>query len=228
MPVRQVNSQTESIADRQRERRHRIEAAAYEVLEQVGYRSASILAIARRARASNETLYQWYGNKQGLFLALVQANARAIHDQLDAPTPVSALGALEALGPVLLEMLTSDRAVCLNRAAAADVSDTGALGASIADGGRRAVLPRLIDLLERLREERVIDWGPGGTVAAAAETYIALLIGDWQIRRVIGVMTRPTRARIAARAGQALRQFLQLHCPVQPAVTAASPIQRTS
>lgn len=224
----QATRRTGPIGAQQLERRQRIEAAAYEVLAEVGYRSASILAIARRARASNETLYQWYGNKQGLFLALVQANARSIHDQLDAPSASSALVALQALGPALLEMVTSDRAICLNRAAAAEVSDTGALGRSIADGGRDAVIPRLIDLLQRLRADRVIDWGPGGDVAAAAETYVALLIGDWQIRRVIGVMPRPTRARIAARAGQALRQFLQLHPPAQPSAARVAPIQRTS
>lgn len=218
---------TESMTAVQLERRRRIEAAAYEVLEEVGYRSASILAIARRARASNETLYQWYGNKQGLFRALVQANALAIHERLDAPAGASALATLQALGPALLAMVTSDRAVCLNRAAAADVSDGGTLGRSIAEGGRSAVMPRLVGLLERLRADRVIDWGPDGEVEVAADSYLGLLIGDWQIRRVIGVMAQPTPARIAARADQALRQFLHLHPSRQPARGRARPCTRT-
>lgn len=46
-------------------RRERIEETAYAVLKESGYKAASLLAIARRASVSNETLYNWYGNKQG-------------------------------------------------------------------------------------------------------------------------------------------------------------------
>ena len=48
-------------------RQQQIEDAAYEVLEAKGYDGTSMLGIARQARASNETLYNWYGDKQGLF-----------------------------------------------------------------------------------------------------------------------------------------------------------------
>ncbi|MEQ8740678.1 MAG: helix-turn-helix domain-containing protein, partial [Hoeflea sp.] len=55
-------------------RQAQIEQAAYEVLEEKGYAATSMLAIAKRARASNETLYNWYGDKTGLFRALVVRN----------------------------------------------------------------------------------------------------------------------------------------------------------
>ncbi|WP_404927319.1 TetR/AcrR family transcriptional regulator [Mesorhizobium sp. ORM16] len=60
---------------KQAARRERIEEAAYAVLRETGYKSASLLAIAKRASASNETLYNWYGNKQTLFRSLIEANA---------------------------------------------------------------------------------------------------------------------------------------------------------
>jgi AcrR family transcriptional regulator len=50
---------------KQNERRERIEKAAYDVLAETGYKGASLLLIAQRASVSNETLYRWYGNKQG-------------------------------------------------------------------------------------------------------------------------------------------------------------------
>lgn len=40
-------------------RQQQIEAAAYEVLEAKGYGGTSMLGIAKQARASNETLYNW-------------------------------------------------------------------------------------------------------------------------------------------------------------------------
>lgn len=39
---------------------------------------------ARQARASNETLYSWYGDKQGLFKALVTRNAAKVKALLEA------------------------------------------------------------------------------------------------------------------------------------------------
>ena len=69
--------------ENQEKRRRQIEAAAYDVLRQKGYRATSMLAIAKEAGASNETLYKWYGNKQNLFQALVIANAQDVVDHLD-------------------------------------------------------------------------------------------------------------------------------------------------
>ncbi len=205
---------------RQAERRRAIEAAAYDVLAEVGYRSASLLAIAKRAHASNETLYQWYGSKQALFRSLVADNAAEVRELLLGLSAGEggALAVLEALGPLLLGLVSSDRAIRLNRAAAADVDDGGTLGAAVAQAGREAVLPLLSELLQRLVAEGQIAVVDEGELQAAAETYVALLLGDWQIRRVIGVMAEPTPAQVRARAAQALQQFLTLYGvgPVQP------------
>ena len=105
-------------------RKERIEAAALELLAEKGYLATSMLAVARRAKASNETLYNWYGNKQGLFRSLVETNARDVktllQNDLAQHRPPDAT--LEALGPLLLGLLVSDKAITLNRAAAADPS----------------------------------------------------------------------------------------------------------
>ena len=214
---------------RQAERRRAIEAAAYELLAEVGYRSASLLAIAKRARASNETLYQWYGSKQALFRSLVEDNASEVRELLVGLSAGEggAMAVLEALGPLLLGLVTSDRAIQLNRAAAADVDDGGALGEAIAVAGREAVMPLLTDLLRRLVNERQIAVAGEAEVALAAETYVALLVGDWQVRRVIGVMAEPTPAQLRARAARALQLFLALYA-ASPVVPRRSFVSRRS
>ena len=100
-------------------RQQQIETAAYKVLESKGYGGTSMLGIAKQARASNETLYNWYGDKQGLFQALVTRNADEVkqHLQDELETDNDALSILGTLGPKLLDLLTGDRAVALNRAA---------------------------------------------------------------------------------------------------------------
>lgn len=196
----------------QTDRREIIETAAYEVLEAVGYGPASMLAIAKAAKSSNETLYKWYGNKQGLFCALVEANARQSRQLLeDALQPGhDPLAALRDLGPILLTMVTGERAVALNRAAASDVKDTATLGPAIAKAGRNTIAPLLGALItSAIAAGDLTAEDP----AEAAEVYISLLIGDLQIRRVIGALPKLSSKAIAARAARAHAHFLRLYQP---------------
>jgi len=193
-------------------RRERIEEAAYAVLKEAGYKSTSVLAIARRASASNETLYNWYGSKQALFCALVEANARRARELLEDALRQgdNPLETLAALGPVLLALVTGDRAVTLNRAAAGDVSDTGTLGQTIARAGRDTIAPLVRDLLESAQRAGLILCDDP---AEAAEIYISLLIGDLQIRRVIGVIDELSIREAARRSHRAFDLFIRLHAP---------------
>ncbi|MDB9881270.1 TetR/AcrR family transcriptional regulator [Planktomarina temperata] len=194
-------------------RQQQIETAAYEVLEAKGYGGTSMQGIAKQARASNETLYNWYGDKQGLFRALVTRNAEEVKSHLEAEleTDHDALAILGSLGPKLLDLLTGDRAVALNRAAAADGS--GELGAVLSKAGREAVFPMLEQVLVRARQDGQLRFKTSGE---AVGLYLDLLIGDQQIRRVIGRLPAPTEEfceALAQRAVSLLRQLLSNQIP---------------
>jgi len=96
-----------------------------------------MLSVAKRAKASNETLYRWYGDKLGLFMSLIERNLSDVRAVLepDSQCADDPLETLQILGPKLLELLLSPRAIALNRAAAADAS--GALGQALARGGAK-------------------------------------------------------------------------------------------
>lgn len=193
-------------------RRAAIEDAAYRVLLRDGYKAASILAIAKEAKASNETLYRWYGNKQGLFAALVERNAQSARDALDEALQreEDPLAVLNTLGLALIRLVTGERAVALNRAAAGDVYDTQTLGQALARGGRDALMPRVSQLLARADEAGVLQVGDA---SKASELYIAVLIGDLQIRRATGALDVPDEAIIAARAARAMDVVKRLYAP---------------
>ena len=70
------------------ERREEILNVALSVLAERGYRGASMLQIARRAQASKETLYAWFGDKRGLFEELVRWQAERV-DAVITPNLVS-------------------------------------------------------------------------------------------------------------------------------------------
>ncbi|KEJ90068.1 TetR/AcrR family transcriptional regulator [Sulfitobacter donghicola] len=185
-------------------RHEAIAIAAYALLEEKGYDGASMLSIAKAAKASNETLYRWYGDKQGLFTALVRDNAALTAQTLDDAVTEGAdpRETLRNVAPVFLKMLLSDRAVLLNRAAAAE--PTGELGKALSLGGREAVFPRFQALMQRLVS---CDAEQAGQLTG---TFLGLLVGDLQMRRVIGVQPVLNDAQIAARCDLALQQFAKI------------------
>ncbi len=191
-------------------RRDQIEQAAYDVLREKGYAGTSMLSIAKRAKASNETLYKWYGDKTGLFRALVARNADEVRTHLEASLDEnrSASNTLSDLGPKLILLLTSARAVALNQAAASDPS--GELGAAIAEAGRETVAPLIQKTLENAQNEGELSFT---NAREATELYLNLLVGDLQIRRVIGREQEPDATYIANRSEKALKYFYRLLSP---------------
>lgn len=196
-----------------------IEAAAYRLLEEKGFAGTTVQAIAREARASNETLYRWYGDKTGLFRALIDRNAGTIRDRIAdlRAEGGSGLAVLERLGAPLLAMLLGDRAVALNRAAAADAG--GELGAALAAGGRDTVAPLVRDLMAEAVAEGALSGDPG----ALAEDWLTLLVGDLQIRRVTGALPFPPAEWITERASGALDRLCRLH-PAGPRAASVLPV----
>lgn len=185
-------------------RRNEIEDAAYRLLLEKGFKATSMLAVARLAKASNETLYKWYGDKIGLFAAMILQNTKTVEAELVKVRTEGEAGldALNAVGRTLLEMVTGDRAVALNRAAAGDPS--GRLGALLAKQGRSRVAPQIAKLIQEL-------YGDDIDFQECTETYIMLLIGDLQIRRATGAISLLTKKDIAARADRATRQLQVLY-----------------
>ncbi|UUX50552.1 TetR/AcrR family transcriptional regulator [Nisaea acidiphila] len=194
---------TETRAERHRE----ISRVAYDLLRAYGYNATSMLRIAKAAKASNQTMYRWYGDKRGLFQRMVEDNAGLIRDGLGKAMAETEdpLVALERLGPVLICVLLSERPILLNRAAASDC--TGELGRVIAEGGRNKIVPLIEELVARAMRGGTLKFD---SAAAAANWYVDLMIGDLQIRRVIDAIEAPTQKEVTARANSAFAAFLTL------------------
>lgn len=188
------------------ERQKQIEKAAFDLLEEYGYEGISMLKIAKRAKASNETLYRWYGDKKGLFQSLVQNNAkeigRLLFSDVDNSRPLYEM--LDVLGPTLLTLLTGPRAIALNRAAAGD--PTGDLGRALAKSGRGTIMPLIEKVFERTD---ITDDTPIGEPTNFADIYVRLLVGDLQIRRATGAIPQLSKSAILQRAKEASSLILR-------------------
>ncbi|MBD3788499.1 MAG: TetR/AcrR family transcriptional regulator [Sphingomonadales bacterium] len=192
------------------ERRREIEAAAFELLAEKGYRSTSMLQIAKRAAASNQTLYAWYGNKQTLFQSLIEDNARAVKAHLSEALigQSDALAALRALGPLLLTYTTGAKAIIMNRAAIADATETGLLGAAIDTAARQEMIAMITGIMTQLVAAG--RFGADTDPSVATETYVSLLFGEVPLQQAMGRLGPLDAATIAARSDRALNLTLRL------------------
>ena len=184
-----------------------IEAVAYDLFAENGFEGTSMLAIATAAKASNETMYRWYGDKHGLFESMVQHNAAEVRGKLEEATETGAapMEVLAEVAPVLLGMLLGQRAILLNRAAASDPS--GALGRLLAASGRETVLPLIAGVLQDAVARQELR-APEDELLAPL--FMRLLVGDQQVRRTIGTLLEPSTTEVRRQANQAIAHLRRL------------------
>ncbi|WP_198389338.1 TetR/AcrR family transcriptional regulator [Roseovarius faecimaris] len=188
----------------QEDRRREILSHGLSVLIEKGWRGASMIAIARKASASKETLYNWFGDKAGFFGALIRANATALDKALPedfASMPLEE--GLHAFGRELLTLVCGDASVAINRAAIADAGGDATLGKTLIGEGKAKSLPKLAAWLSRHME---LD-----NPTEAAERFVVLVKGEAQLERLLGVANPPSEKEITAQVDRAVRDFLMLY-----------------
>ena len=195
-------------ADDRADRRDAILDAALEQLIEHGPAALSMLAVAKRANASKETLYSWFGNKDGVLTALIERNAdrtmeriKTAMDDLD----IDPRDALAGFAAGLLALLTAEGSVALNRAA----MSSPALASRLLDSGRFRVGPIVEGYLGDLHGRGVID---ADDAPAAFELLYGLIVRDLQIRILLGEPA-PDVEQLERRAHEAVDQFFRLCAP---------------
>lgn len=189
-------------------RRREIEAAAFRVLERVGYKKASMLQIAKEAKASNETLYAWYGNKQALFQSLIVSNALAVEEALKDTINIGSDSLFE-LGKLVLGFTATEKAIIINRAAVSDVQETGVLSEAIEAHARQAILRTIKACLSQLETNGQLTFDHG--IETAIEVYVGLLIGELQMQQSLGSISALSQQEVDERSRHASNLFGKLY-----------------
>lgn len=181
--------------------------AALELLVERGYEKTTTLAVAQRAGSSKETIYAWFGSKEGLFAAMIEANAAEANARVEAALAGEGepRETLVAFSVGLLTLLLGERALALNRAAMSSAE----LAHVLLRHGRHTTGPLVERYLARLAAagELAID-DPDD----AFRLLYGLVVQDSQIRELLGERTL-TRPAIRKRADQAVDRFLALTAP---------------
>lgn len=189
------------------QRRERVLEAAFEELIESGYDGVTMLKIAKRAGASKETLYSWFGNRIGLFTAMIEDNGENAAARVRAALAGDAdpTETLTGFCMGLLRLLTADRGVALNRAA----MNSPELAEILLASGRHRVGPIVEEYLQRLDQRGVIAVDDP---ADAFTLLYGLAIRDLQIRVLLGE-NPPDDEVVRRQATGAVTTFLTLMAP---------------
>ena len=172
----------------------------------------SMAKVARRASCSKETLYKWFVDRDGLLTATVrwQASKVCMPELVrDGLTLSRFRKSLEDFASNWLSVITGDISVALNRAAIAHAGSTKSrLGEIVLYNGPFAMARRLEPIFELGRDAGLIDFKNSQEVFAK---YFGLVIGDIQIRALLGENMGLDVKTIKAISQQAVSQFLALY-----------------
>jgi AcrR family transcriptional regulator len=185
------------------DRRREILEAAFIEFSKKGYAGASMEAIARRARASKETLYAWFENKETLFNTLFAA-------RLDAMTSGAAAAAARDPSPAnVLPIVAEDTihfmlAISPLSQAVGEPNESARrmIGATIAQERQR-----FVDYLLRCRAAGFIAFDDDPFELASL--FVAMAEGEWQLRLDTGMLDELTDSMIRRHAQRVTRMFLK-------------------
>ncbi len=190
-------------------RRARILEAALGELRTRGYAGTSMLAIATAAGASKETLYRLFGDKAGLFAALVGHNAAAINAEVAGVLgdDLATDEVLRRFASGLLRLLLGDRAVTINRVAIAEAATSAELGRILARAGRETTGPLILRYLEAQRAHGRLEFP---SAEEAFEVFLGLLLRDRQVRVLLGVAPGLSDEEVDSLAARSVAYFMRL------------------
>lgn len=185
--------------------------AALRLLVRVGDK-LTMAAVAREASCSKETLYKWFGDRDGLLTATVQWQAAKVRmpqidwARLDA---TSLRSSVEQFGRDYLAVLSSETSVALNRIAVSHAGSSASnLGAIVLQNGRRTMGWRLKPVLEAGRDAGLLAFDDSET---AFQTFFGLVVRDVQIRLLLGEELQLDERQVDADARRAAEQFFALY-----------------
>lgn len=185
---------------------------ALRLLVDGGDRALTTASIARAANCSKESLYKWFGDRDGLLTAMVRWQASKVRvvpvarEKLDAE---SLFSSLEHFARDWLLVLSGPTSIALNRLAVSHTaSGKSALGDIVLAYGPVAMAKRLKPILEMGQEAKLLAFDD---IDEAFRAFLGLVVRDMQIRLLLGDRLELTDEVVIRDARRATKQFFALY-----------------
>ena len=184
-------------------------AEALRLLVEGGDRALTTAGLARAASCSKESLYKWFGDRDGLLAAMIsfqQSKVRTVERSGERLTAELLRDHLEVFARDLLEVLSGDVSLALNRLAIGQSSRDGSkLGRLLVEHGRRQIDKRAKALIDAGKRAGLLRFKDADQ---AYHMLYGLIVSDLHVRMLLG---EPALKDNAYQAKRAVEAFLTLH-----------------
>lgn len=183
-------------------------AEALRLLVEGGDKALTTAGLARAASCSKESLYKWFGDRDGLLAAMIsfqQSKVRTVERSGERLTAEVLRDHLEVFARDLLEVLSGDVSLALNRLAIGQSSRDGSkLGRMLVEHGRRQLDRRAKGLIDAGKRAGLLRFSDGDQ---AYHTLYGLIVSDLHVRMLLG---EPGLKDNGIQAKRAVEAFLTL------------------
>lgn len=196
------------IGPRGQARRRRLLEAAIRLFAEKGFEATTLTDLVNEAGGSRSSLYEYFGDKEGLLRAVTVEHCDRLLADLAALRPDPSMTpevALRRMGLRFVEGLMDEEAMAVLRILIAEGDKFPEMGEFVLRRGPDSVVERtaeyLLDLADagKLRIDHPED---------AARAFIGLLIGDILLRRLISPASRMSGEDIEKHVERSVHIFL--------------------
>lgn len=192
---------------RQVEKREGILATATEMFLEEGYAGVSVDAIIARIGGSKRTVYAYFGDKDGLFAAIIARLCEQIVNPLThmdlSCKPLSE--ALRTIAETFLEVILSPRTIAMHRLVVAEALRAPEAARAFFEAAPGAAYGCLRDYFSWAEKTGIVQ---GGDAQTRAVLFLDALTGDFQLRCLLGLMDIPSASDRQHRIDEAINVFL--------------------
>lgn len=185
---------------------------ALELLVAGGEKALTTSGLARAANCSKESLYKWFGDRDGLLAAMIAHQASKVRGFTDTGGTMRRdvfETHLRGFAEDLLRVLSGEVSLALNRLAIGQASREGnRLGALLVEQGRRRIDQAATRLLEAGKRSGHIHYDD---LDDTYRTLYGLIVRDMHVRMLLGEKGVFGGRSLEAQAAHAIRQFFALY-----------------
>src|SRR3954452_22908098 len=181
---------------------------ASELFLERGYDAVSLDDILERVGGSKTTLYSYYGGKEGLFAAMVQAKCRnkltsfLTMDVAD----LDPRAGLTALGRKFLSIISDPEGRAMFRAMIAEAQRFPELASTFFTAGPEAGIRALRRNIEHWQKARLLR---SGNAEALAIQFLGIMMGNFHLKNLLGLSETLTERQINAWVARGVELFLE-------------------
>lgn len=189
------------------QRREAVLKAATDLFLEQGYDRTSLEQIIERAGGSRRAIYQHFGNKEGLFVAVVEAILEHLLNRLSLLTwqEKDPEEALVQAGTAFVKALTTPRILAAFRMLIAEVTRFPHLGQTFFQDGPERAYQQISDYLQK---QTLAGYFKIDHPDIAARQLVEMMKGDLHLRALLCPENLPTNAEIETQVRFAVQTFL--------------------